>query len=78
MMLILFCSEWTEFIDEIKIVQCCLHKLAHAKFQDFCCHSYNILIYVVKKMNASSFQKYFVCENQPSTSSVICVLKLCN
>ena len=40
---------WTELIDEIKIAQCNLHKLACAKFEIFCCHSYDIVIYIVKK-----------------------------
>ena len=47
-------------------------------FEIFCCQSYDVLIYIVGKTNASSFQKCFVCENQPIMSSVITVLKTRN
>ena len=48
---------WIELIEEIKITQCNLQN-----FEMFCCHSNDILIYIVKKIDAFSFQKCFICE----------------
>ena len=68
---------WTEVIDEIKIAKIICINLHVQNFEIFCCHSYDILIYVVKKINASGLQKCS-CENQPTMSSRIIVLNMCN
>ena len=64
---------WTELIDENKspLVICINQHVQN--FEIFFCHSYHILIYIFKKMNVSSYQNLFICENQPTMSSVITV-----
>ena len=67
-----------EMIDEIKIAQCNLHKLERAQFQIIVSIQHFNLYCFKKKINASSFQKCFLCENQPAMNSAIAVLKICN
>ena len=51
---------WIELIDELKLPNVICINWHVQNFKIFCCHSYEILIYVAKKINASSFQKCFV------------------
>ena len=65
-------------MDEIKIAQSNLHKSECAQFQIIVSIQQFNLYCFKKKINASSSQKCFLCENQPAMSSAIAVLKICN